>query len=107
MKAHRAKGEQVGRMRVARLMGELGIEGVTRRRFRGTTRRNAKARPAPDLVRRNFSAEGPNELWVADITHVRTQAGWPDLAVVLDAWSRRIVGWAIAPRMPRPCPMGV
>ena len=98
--ALRARGERVGRKRVARLMGELGIEGVTRRRFRGTTKRNAKARPAPDLVRRNFSAEGPERLWVADITHVRTRAGWLHLAVVLDAWSRRIVGWAMAPRMP-------
>ena len=98
--ALRARGERVGRKRVARLMGELGIEGVTRRPFRGTTRRDAKARPAPDLVRRNFSAEGPDQLWVADITYVRTWAGWLYLAVVLDAWSRRIVGWAMAPRMP-------
>ena len=95
--ALRARGE-----RVARLMRELGIEGVTRRRFRGTTKRDAKARPAPDLVRRDFSAEGPDQLWVADnnITYVRTWAGWLYLAVVLDAWSRRIVGWAMAPRMP-------
>ena len=98
--ALRARGERTGRKRVARLMGELGIEGVTRRRFRGTTKRDAKARPAPDLVRRDFSAEGPDQLWVADITHVRTRAGWLYLAVVLDAWSRRIVGWAMAPRMP-------
>ena len=91
----------MGRKRVARLMGELGIEGVTRRRFKtGTTKRDAKARPAPDLVNRDFSAERPDQLWVADITHVRTWAGWLYLAVVLDAWSRRIVGWAMAPRMP-------
>ena len=98
--ALRAGGERVGRKRVARLMGELGIEGVTRRRFRGTTRRDAGARAAPDLVNRDFSAGGPDQLWVADITHVRTWAGWLYLAVVLDAWSRRIVGWAMAPRMP-------
>ena len=98
--ALRARGERVGRKRVARLMGELGIEGVTRRRFRSTTKRDAKARSAPDLVRRDFSAEGPDQLWVADITYVRTWAGWLYLAVVLDAWSRRIVGWAMAPRMP-------
>ena len=96
-----AAGERVGRKRVARLMRELGIEGVTRRRFKtGTTRRDAKARPAPDLVNRDFSADGPNRLWVADITQVRTGAGWLYLAVVLDAWSRRIVGWAMAPHMP-------
>ena len=98
--ALRAGGERAGRKRVARLMGELGIEGVTRRRFRGTRKRDAKARPAPDLVNRDFSAEGPDQLWVADITHVRTRAGWLYLAVVLDAWSRRIVGWAMARRMP-------
>ena len=96
-----AGGERVGRKRVARLMRELGIEGVTRRRFKtGTTKRDASAKAAPDLVNRNFSAEGPDELWVADITQVRAGAGWLYLAVVLDAWSRRIVGWAMAPRMP-------
>ena len=96
-----AAGERVGRKRVARLMRELGIEGVTRRRFRtGTTKRDAGAKAAPDLVNRDFSAEGPDELWVADITYVRTWAGWLYLAVVLDVWSRRIVGWAMAPRMP-------
>ena len=96
-----AEGERVGRKRVARLMRELGIKGVTRRRFKtGTTRKDAKAKPAPDLVNRNFSADGPDQLWVADITQVRTWAGWLYLAVVLDAWSRRIVGWAMETRMP-------
>ena len=99
--ALRADGERVGRKRAARLMRELGIEGVTRRRFRrGTTKRDARARPAPDLVNRDFTAKGPDQLWLADITQVRTWAGWLYLAVVLDAWSRRIVGWAMAPRMP-------
>ena len=96
-----AGGERVGRKRVARLMRELGIEGVTRRRFKtGTTKRDAGAKAAPDLVNRDFSAEGPDELWVADITQVRAGAGWLYLAVVPDAWSRRIVGWAMASRMP-------
>ena len=81
-------------------MRELGIEGVTRRRFRtGTTKRDSQARPAPDLVNRDFSAEGPDRLWVADITYVPTWAGWLYLAVVLNAWSRRIVGWAMATHM--------
>ena len=72
----------------ARLMRELGIEGVTRRRFRtGTTRRDAGARPARDLVMRDFSTGGADRLWLADITQVRTRAGWLYLAVVLDAWS--------------------
>ena len=96
-----AGGERVGRKRVARLMRELGIEGVTRRRFKtGTTKRDAGAKAARDLVNRDFSAEGPDQLWVADITQVRTRAGWLYLAAVLDVWSRRIVGWAMAPRMP-------
>ena len=95
--ALRARGERVGQKRVARLMERAGIRGVSRRRWTtGTTRRDAKARPAVDLVNRDFSAEGPNQLWVADITYVPTWAGWLHLAVVLDAWSRRIVGWAMA-----------
>src|SRR6476646_3260770 len=61
-----------------------------------TTRRDREARPAPDLVDRNFTAEAPNQLWVADITYVPTLAGFLYLAVVLDAFSRRIVGWAMA-----------
>ena len=81
-------------------MKDLGIQGVTRRRFKtATTKKDAKARPAPDLVNRNFSADGPDQLWVADITQVSTWNGWLYLAVVLDAWSRRIVGWAMAPHM--------
>ncbi|WP_128562564.1 IS3 family transposase, partial [Methylobacterium crusticola] len=69
----------------------------SRRRGRiTTTRRDKEARPAPDLVDRNFRAEGPDQLWVGDITHVPTAAGFLYLAVVLDAWSRRIVAWAMA-----------
>ena len=95
-----AGGERVSRKRVARLMKELDIEGVTRRRFKtGTTKRDTQARPAPDLVNRDFSAKGPNQLWVADITYVPAWTGWLYLAVVLDTWSRRIVGWAMAPHM--------
>ena len=93
--ALRAAGERVSRKRVARLMRRMGIQGVTRRRSTTAMRRKiAMARFAPDLVRRNFSADGPNRLWVADITQVSTWYGWLYLAVVLDAWSRRIVGWA-------------
>ena len=81
-------------------MRELGIKGVTRRRSKkGTTKRDADAKPAPDLVNRDFSAGGPDRLWVADITQVPTEAGWLYLAVVLDAWSRRIVGWAMTTHM--------
>jgi len=61
-----------------------------------TTRRDKDARPAPDLVDRNFTASGPDQLWVADITYVPTAAGFLYLAVVLDAWSRKVVGWSMA-----------
>ena len=69
---------------------------MSRRRPIWTTRRDPAARPAPDLVQRAFTAEGPNRLWVADITYIATGAGSLYLAVVLDAWSRRVVGWAMA-----------
>jgi putative transposase len=90
------EGVRVGRRRVARLMRAAGLQGVTRRKFVSTTQRSASARPAPDLVERDFTAEGPNRLWVADITHISTWAGFLYLAVVLDAWSRRVVGWSMA-----------
>jgi putative transposase len=89
-------GSRAGRKRVARLMRAAGIVGVSRRKTPRTTIREAKARPAPDLVNRDFSATGPNQLWVADITFVPTLSGFLYLAVVLDAWSRRVVGWAMA-----------
>ena len=77
-------------------MREAGIQGASRRhRKAGLTRRDRKARPAPDLVNRNFAAAGPDQLWVADLTYVRTKAGWLYVAVVLDAWSRLVVGWAM------------
>jgi putative transposase len=89
-------GERVAPKRVARLMREEGLEGVSRRRKVVTTRRDGDGRPAPDLVDRNFTAAGPDQLWVADITYIPTWAGFLYLAVVLDVWSRRIVGWAMA-----------
>lgn len=88
--------ERVGRKRIARLMSQAQIRGVSRRKGTFTTRRDKNARPAPDLVERDFSAAGPNQLWVADITYIPTWAGFLYLAVVMDAWSRRIVGWAMA-----------
>ena len=89
------KGFRVGRKRVARLMAAAGIIGVSRRKFVTTTLKGV-GRPAPDLVDRNFAAEKPDHLWVADITYVPTSAGFLYLAVVLDACSRRIVGWSMA-----------
>jgi putative transposase len=94
-----AEGHRVGRKRVARLMREAGLEGASRRRWFSTTVRSADRRPAPDLVERNFTAEGPNRLWVADITYIPSGSGFVFLAVVLDTWSRRIVGWSIAPHL--------
>lgn len=92
-----AEGERHGRKRIARLMRQAGLVGASRRRGGPITARPDKeARPAPDLVDRNFSATGPNQLWVADITFIPTAVGFLYLAVVLDAWSRRIVGWAMA-----------
>jgi putative transposase len=92
----RAEGIHVSRKRVARLMRGAGLEGASRRKRAWTTKRDREARPAPDLVERDFSSEGPDRLWVADITYIPTWAGFLYLAVVLDAWSRKIVGWAMA-----------
>lgn len=90
-----ADGVFVGRKRVARLMRAAGLEGVSRRRKFRTTVRDKNGRVAPDLVDRKFVATAPNQLWVADITYIPTWTGWLYLAVVLDAWSRRVVGWSM------------
>jgi putative transposase len=87
---------RVGRKRVARLMREHGLQGVHRRRRGGLTRHDPHAVPAPDLVERDFTPAGPDRLWVADVTQQRTDQGWLYLAVVLDAFSRRVVGWSMA-----------
>ena len=91
-----AQGIHVGRKRVARLMRAAGVRGVSRRKWVTTTTRDPEARAAPDLVQRDFHVDGPDRLWVADITYVPTEAGFLYLAVVLDAWSRRVIGWAMA-----------
>jgi putative transposase len=78
-------------------MRRAGVQGCHRRRPFHTTRRDPRAEPAPDLVRRTFSASAPNELWIADSTSVPTQRdGFLYLAVILDVFSRRVVGWAMA-----------
>ncbi len=92
------EGIHVGRKRIARLMKANGLRGVSRRKYVVTTQRDPRARPASDLEDRNFYADAPNVLWVADITYVPTWAGFLFLAVVLDAFSRRIVGWAMGDR---------
>jgi putative transposase len=82
--------------RVERLMRCAGLQGVHRRRLRGCTRRDQAAIPSEDLVERNFRPAAPDRLYVADITQHRTSEGWLYLAVVLDCFSRRVVGWAMA-----------
>jgi putative transposase len=92
----RDEGIWVSDKRVARLMRERKIHGASRRKGFTTTVRDRDARPAPDLVERKFAATVPNQLWVADITYVPTWAGFLFLAIVLDVFSRRVVGWAMA-----------
>jgi putative transposase len=92
----RAAEIRVGCKRVARLMKAASVRGASRRPWVLTTVRDRRARPAPDLVERNFTAAAPDCLWVADITYIPTRAGFLYLAVVLDTFSRRIVGWAMA-----------
>jgi putative transposase len=87
---------KVGKNRIARLMREAGLRGVSRRRgFSVTTQRDRTDRAAPDLVNRQFVASAADELWVSDITYVPTWSGFIYLAIVLDVWSRKVVGWAI------------
>ncbi len=98
-----AEGERVSPKQVARLMRAGGLVGVRRRRAAGRLHRRKETRPAPDLVERQFSAEEPNRLWVADIACIPSWAGFVCLAVVLDAWNRRIVGWAMATHLRVEC----
>lgn len=96
----REAGHRVSRKRVARLMRQACIRGVSRRRgFTVTTERDRRQRPAPDLVKRVFHADEANRLWVADMTYIPTWTGFLYLAVVLDAFSRKVVGWAMGERM--------
>ena len=95
----RSMGIRCSKRRVARLMREAGIEGISRRRKSGTTKADASRTPAPDLVDREFVAAAPNRLWVADIKQAHTDEGWLYLAAVTDVFSRRVVGWAMGDRM--------
>lgn len=92
----REQGIRVGRKRVARLMRDAGLHGVCRRKRPRTTIRATDAHPAADLVNRDFTATGPDRLWVADSTYVPTWEGFLYLAVVVDAWHRPVVGWSMA-----------
>ena len=98
--AVRRAGHEIGRDQTARLMRELGIAGVSRRRKRVfTTVADPDASRAPDLVKRCFTAEAPDQLWVADLTYVPTRSGMAYVCFIVDAFSRRIVGWRVASHM--------
>ena len=93
-------GREVNHKRVERLMRERGLQGVTRRRRRrGCTRSRADDPRSDDLVHRQFRPVGPDRLWVQDVIQHRSGEGWVYLAVVIDAWFRRVVGWSIADHM--------
>jgi putative transposase len=95
----RARGVRIGRKRVARLMRQAGLSGLLVRRRGKTTIRVPGVRPAPDLVGRDFNPDAPNRLWAADLTEIATWEGKLYLAVVIDCYSRRCVGWAMADHM--------
>lgn len=89
------QGLEVGKHRVARLMREIGLRDVPQRRFRKTTNSQHDKPVAPNVLARRFEAERPNQFWTTDITYIRTWEGWLYLAVVLDLFSRRVVGWGM------------
>ena len=89
------RGLAVGKHRVARLMRENGLRARLRRRFRRTTDSRHKLPVAPNLLERRFTTTAPNQAWVGDITYIWTAEGWAYLAVLLDLYSRRVVGWAL------------
>jgi putative transposase len=99
-KAARRAGHDIGRDQVARLMRQLEIDGISRRRKRiFTTIADPDAVRVPDLVNRNFTATAPNQLWVTDLTYVPTRSGMAYVCFIVDAFSRRIVGWRVAANM--------
>ena len=93
------EGERIGRKRVERLMRQAGLSGLITKKWKATTIRVPGVRVADDLLDRDFSAVGPNQRWVADITYLRTWEGWLYLVAVQDLFSRRIVGWSMANHM--------
>ena len=95
-RALRKKGVRVGRKRVERLMREKGLVGRRKRPFRRTTDSNHASPIAPNLVARDFNPTAPNEVWAGDVTYIATAEGWSYLAVLLDLYSRRVVGWAMS-----------
>jgi len=102
----RERGHRVGRKRVARLMRQHGLCARRRRRFRITTDSNHPLAVAPNLLARQFAAPAPDTAWVTDITYLWTEEGWLYLAVILDLFSRAVVGWALSARITRDAPAG-
>ncbi len=100
-KALKEQGETCSKNRVARLMREDGLKAKTKRRFKATTNSKHNFPVAPNLLNRNFSPEAPNQVYAGDITYIWTTEGWLYLAVVLDLFSRSVVGWAMDKRMTR------
>jgi len=97
----RDEGIHVGRRKVARLMRLARLRGCPKRRYRITTQQDLRHRVAKDLLEQNFQAEAPNRCWASDITYISTRQGWLYLAVVMDLYSRRIVGWSMSRWMSR------
>ena len=96
------RGIRVGKQRVQRLMQQHGIQARGKRRFRVTTTDSRHDLPiAPNLLNRNFTAAAPNQAWVGDFTYIATEEGWLFLAVVIDLFSRKVVGWSMRPDMQR------
>lgn len=99
MKKLRAEGFQIGRYRVRNLMAKLGLEVTQRKAYKITTKRKASDAVADNLLNQNFNPLGPNQVWAGDVTYLKTGEGWMYLAIVMDLFSRRIVGWQIDKRM--------
>ena len=98
--ALRAKDIHLGRHKARRIMRELNIKPVWKRKFVNTTDSKHNLPVADNLLNREFNPGAPNQVWTSDITYIRTRTGWLYLAVVMDLYSRRIIGWAMAPTMP-------
>jgi putative transposase len=94
-------GLKVGHRRVGRLMGENGIKIIRTQKYKATTDSNHTFNIAPNLLDQDFSATGPNQKWAGDISYIWTSEGWLYLAVILDLYSRRVIGWAVSNRMKR------
>lgn len=98
--AMQSRGVTIGRYRIRSLMRRHGLRPVWRRKFMHTTDSKHSLPVSPNVLNRQFNPSGPNQAWVSDITYIRTRSGWLYLAIVLDLYARKVVGWAMAPEMP-------